>query len=161
MWGGNKRNPSLPALHQECVPPDFGFPVGFESGVVGGRKKQNDQRKCFTGFTCCTNKTSQVRAGDWTRLDATVAPVSRRARPALERARGNGVEALLAPKLINPGIFIALEQWFFCNGAGFPFSDTVDTSTIAGLYKYPATENDFAFPLGAVCAVGLGGEHTI
>lgn len=66
-----------------------------------------------------------------------------------DKARGNSAEALLAPKLINPGIFIALDCGF-CNGTGFPFSDRVDTSTIAGLYKYPATEKDFAFPLDAV-----------
>lgn len=86
----------------------------------------------------------------------TVAAVS----GSSNEAKGNGAEALLAPKLINPGIFIALDCGF-CNGTGFPFSDRVDTSTIAGLYKYPVTENDFAFPLDAVCTVGLGGEHTI
>lgn len=33
LWCGKGiKNPSLPSLHQECVPPDFGFPVGFESG---------------------------------------------------------------------------------------------------------------------------------
>lgn len=33
LWCGKEmKDPSLPSLHKECVPPDFGFPVGFESG---------------------------------------------------------------------------------------------------------------------------------
>lgn len=33
LWCGKGiKNSCLPSLHQECVPPDFGFPVGFESG---------------------------------------------------------------------------------------------------------------------------------
>ena len=33
LWCGKGiKNYSLPSLHQECVPPDFGFPVRFESG---------------------------------------------------------------------------------------------------------------------------------
>lgn len=39
LWCGKGiKNSSLPSLHQECVPPDFGFPVGFESGKTKRRK---------------------------------------------------------------------------------------------------------------------------
>lgn len=36
--GKGIKNSSLPSLHQECIPPDFGFPVGFESGKTKRRK---------------------------------------------------------------------------------------------------------------------------
>lgn len=39
LWCGKGiKNSSLPSLHQECVPPDFRFPVGFESGKTKRNK---------------------------------------------------------------------------------------------------------------------------
>lgn len=33
LWCGKGiKKAGLPSLHKECVPPDFGFPVWFESG---------------------------------------------------------------------------------------------------------------------------------